>query len=73
MIEMTDQLIPVTQSIISDALGLSTVHTNKTLRRLADRGLIEWRDGGFVVVDVKGLKTAAQWEENKSVQQKPFL
>ena len=73
VIEASNQLIPVTQSIISDALGLSTVHTNKTLRKLVDRNLIEWRDGGFVVVDLKGLKTAAQWEKNKSAQQKPFL
>ena len=54
--------IPITQQHIADTLGLSLVHTNKTIRKLIDRKLILWRDGGCVVVDHDGLKMLARWE-----------
>ncbi|EDL48454.1 putative transcriptional regulator, Crp/Fnr family protein [Erythrobacter sp. SD-21] len=34
--------IPVTQSQIADMLGLSLVHTNRTIRTLDKEGLVEW-------------------------------
>lgn len=34
--------IPVTQSQIADMLGLSLVHTNRTIRALDREGLVEW-------------------------------
>ncbi|OBQ76478.1 Crp/Fnr family transcriptional regulator [Mesorhizobium loti] len=54
--------IPITQQHIADTLGLSLVHTNKTIRKLMDRKLILWRDGGCEVVDAEGLKQLAGWE-----------
>lgn len=54
--------IPITQQHIADTLGLSLVHTNKTIRKLMDRQLIVWRDGGCGVVDIEGLKQLAGWE-----------
>ncbi len=54
--------IPITQQHIADTLGLSLVHTNKTLRKLMDRELIVWRDGGCEILDVDGLMTLARWE-----------
>ena len=54
--------IPVTQQHIADTLGLSLVHTNKTIRKLMDRKLIFWRDGGCQVVDNEKLKELARWE-----------
>ncbi|MBZ9852085.1 Crp/Fnr family transcriptional regulator [Mesorhizobium sp. CA14] len=54
--------IPITQQHIADTLGLSLVHTNKTIRKLMDRKLILWRDGGCEVVDYDGLKKLARWE-----------
>lgn len=33
---------PITQQHLADALGLSLVHTNKTLRKLVSAGLCEW-------------------------------
>ncbi len=35
-------VIPVTQQHVADTLGLSVVHTNKTLKKLAARGLLRW-------------------------------
>jgi CRP-like cAMP-binding protein len=34
--------LPLTQQILADALGLSTVHVNRTLQDLKRRNLIEW-------------------------------
>jgi len=53
---------PITQQHIADTLGLSLVHTNKTLRKLADRRLVSWRDGGYLVKDLDGLMNVARWE-----------
>ncbi|RJT40920.1 Crp/Fnr family transcriptional regulator [Mesorhizobium waimense] len=54
--------IPITQQHVADTLGLSLVHTNKTIRKLMDRKLIVWRDGGCEVVDSDRLKELAHWE-----------
>jgi len=54
--------IPITQQHIADTLGLSLVHTNKTIRKLMDRKLILWRDGGCEVVDAGRLNQLAGWE-----------
>jgi CRP-like cAMP-binding protein len=54
--------IPITQQHVADTLGLSLVHTNKTIRKLADRKLIQWRDRGCTVNDLDGLMQAARWE-----------
>ena len=54
--------IPITQQHIADTLGLSLVHTNKTLRRLIQRKLILWREGVCHVLDAEGLREIAGWE-----------
>ena len=46
---------PLTQQHVADALGLSLVHTNKTLRRLERRGLHTLIDGRLHLRDVKAL------------------
>jgi len=53
--------IPITQQHVADTLGLSIVHTNKTLRKLSDRKLIRWLDRGCEVHDVEGLMQIAEW------------
>jgi CRP-like cAMP-binding protein len=42
---------PFTQQHLADALGLSLVHTNKTLKRLLASGAIRWRGRVFEVLD----------------------
>ena len=54
--------MPITQQHVADTLGLSLVHTNKTIRKLIDRKLIVWRDGGCEVLDNEGLMELARWE-----------
>jgi CRP-like cAMP-binding protein/multimeric flavodoxin WrbA len=50
---------PLTQQHLADALGLSLVHTNKTLRKLERRGLHRVRDGRLQLLDVKALARLA--------------
>lgn len=50
---------PLTQQHIADGLGLSLVHTNKTLRKLERRGLHKISDGRLHLLDVKALARLA--------------
>ena len=50
---------PLTQQHVADGLGLSLVHTNKTLRKLERRGLHRIEDGRLVLRDVKALARLA--------------
>jgi len=50
---------PLTQQHIADALGLSLVHTNKTLRKLERRGLHHIAEGRLFMRDVKALSRLA--------------
>jgi CRP-like cAMP-binding protein len=54
--------IPLTQQHVADTLGLSLVHTNKTIRKLIDKKLVRWLDRGCEVLDVKALVALAGWE-----------
>ncbi|MCV0394086.1 MAG: Crp/Fnr family transcriptional regulator [Rhizobiaceae bacterium] len=54
--------IPLTQQHVADTLGLSLVHTNKTIRKLVLRGLLRWGGGGFEVIDLDGLLSLSRWE-----------
>ncbi|UWR07627.1 Crp/Fnr family transcriptional regulator [Ruegeria sp. B32] len=47
--------LPYRQQDLADALGLSLVHTNKTLRRLKDLGLAEWSNNVLQINDLEGL------------------
>lgn len=65
-------LIPITQQHVADTLGLSLVHTNRTLRGLSQRQLIQWREGGCAVSDIDGLARVAGWEPVKE-KNRPFV
>ncbi|MAQ37591.1 MAG: Crp/Fnr family transcriptional regulator [Thioclava sp.] len=46
---------PVRQQDLADALGLSLVHTNKTLARLRSEGLVRWAQGILELPDLERL------------------
>ena len=52
---------PLTQQHIADALGLSLVHTNKTLRRLSLLGLHELKDGRLRLLNTRALARIAEY------------
>ena len=57
--------LPINQQHVADTLGLSLVHTNKTLRKLYDRKLIEWRDKSVTVLDEAALMKLARFETDR--------
>jgi len=52
--------LPFRQQDLADSLGLSLVHTNKTLGKLRDRQVASWTDGTLQVNDLKALADIAQ-------------
>jgi CRP-like cAMP-binding protein len=67
-----EDTLPVTQQHVADTLGLSIVHTNKTLRKLSDRNLLRWTDKGCLVLDEAGLAAVASWDGDDK-QSRPFI
>jgi len=53
---------PITQAEIGDALGLSTVHVNRSLQELRGDGLIEIGGGALRILDWAGLKKAGEFD-----------
>ena len=53
---------PLTQAEFGDALGLSTVHVNRTLQDLRGDGLITLRNGSVTVLDWDRLKEAGEFD-----------
>jgi len=54
--------LPVTQSELGDALGLSTVHVNRSLQELRGKGLITLRGSVLTVEDWEGLEKAGEFD-----------
>ena len=54
--------LPMTQAEIGDALGLSTVHVNRTLQQLRADSLIEFKSNVVRVLDWRGLQTAGEFD-----------
>jgi CRP/FNR family transcriptional regulator, anaerobic regulatory protein len=57
---------PFNQQHLADTLGLSLVHTNKTIRKLTRLGLVHWKDRTLAVLDEKRLVAIAQYDRDKS-------
>lgn len=64
--------LPFRQQDLADALGLSLVHTNKTLARLRSEGVANWSNGHLTVPDTEALATVAVTDPDP-VQKRPFL
>lgn len=54
--------LPLTQAQFGDALGLSIVHTNRTLQRLRRTGALDWQAGTVGVLDWPLLRELAQFD-----------
>lgn len=57
--------LPFRQQDLADALGLSLVHTNKTLAVLRDRQLASWSNGELQVNSLETLADIAQTDTEK--------
>ena len=63
---------PLTQQHIADALGLSLVHTNKTLARLRAQGLFRIADGRLTLLNPRAIARLAQYFE-KEPARRPII
>lgn len=63
---------PFTQQHLADTLGMSLVHTNKTLKRLMVSKAIRWKDRVFELVDRAALAQIAG-DEVAPRQSRPFI
>lgn len=63
---------PLTQQHMADALGLSLVHTHRTLRRLQVLGLHSWEDGRMLLRNPLALTRLADYAA-QPLQQVPLL
>jgi CRP-like cAMP-binding protein len=64
--------LPLTQPHVADSLGLSLVHTNRVLNRLARRKMIVLKKGEIEVLDRKALSRTANWEPTEPAI-RPFI
>jgi CRP-like cAMP-binding protein len=53
--------VPLTQPLLADALGLSVVHVNRTLRRLQHDGLISVQSRHIAILDYDALKRVSDF------------
>ena len=53
---------PLTQIELSECLGLTAVHVNRTLQELRRMGLIELENRRLTILDLDGLKRAADFD-----------
>jgi CRP/FNR family transcriptional regulator len=63
---------PFTQQHLADTLGMSLVHTNKTLKRLAASGAVRWRDRVFEIIDRAALARIAG-DDGGQHKARPFI
>jgi CRP-like cAMP-binding protein len=64
---LTDRMtffMPLTQELIGDALGLTTVHVNRTFRLLRDDGLISIEDKAITILDFEALSLLSDFENS---------
>jgi CRP-like cAMP-binding protein len=54
--------LPVTQAELADALGLTGVHVNRTLKQLRHEGLITLCGGTVTLLDSEGLKRGGEFD-----------
>jgi DNA-binding transcriptional regulator LsrR (DeoR family) len=54
--------LPLTQAELADATGLTTVHVNRSLKKLRAHGLIRWGKRSVVIEDWDGLQTAGEFD-----------
>ena len=55
--------LPITQSSLADALGISAVHINRVVQELRRRGMIVWDGGRLTISDWPALAALAEFDD----------
>ncbi len=64
LVDGTTFEFPVTQELLSDAMGLSAVHVNRTLMDLREASLINLKGRTLTILDLDVLKSTARFSED---------
>ncbi len=56
--------LPLTQTVIGDALGLTPIHVNRVLRKLRISGVMTLSGGSLVIADIAKLAAIAGFDDN---------
>jgi len=56
--------LPLTQRELSECLGLTVVHANRTLQELRRRGLVELENRRLTILNRRGLETVAEFDDS---------
>ncbi len=64
---------PLSQHMLADALGLSSVHINRVLRVLREDGLLTFQKGEVTIHDFDGLVDLAEFDRSYLDQEGPLL
>lgn len=65
--------MPYRQQDLADALGLSLVHTNKTLAKFRERQIASWSDGALQINDYDQLRDIAMVSDTDHVHIRPLM
>lgn len=63
---------PFTQQHLADALGMSLVHTNKTLKRLFASNAVRWKDRRFEILN-RAVLVQIAGDDVKARRPRPFI
>jgi CRP/FNR family transcriptional regulator len=64
---------PFTQQHVADTLGMSLVHTNKTLQKLTATKTVRWKERRFDLLDREALAEIANYERPEPRARRPFI
>ena len=57
-------MLPLTQRELSECLGLTVVHANRTLQELRRRGVVTLENKQLTILDEKGLEQIAEFDDS---------
>ncbi len=63
-VDGTSFALPITQMDIADVTGLTSVHVNRMLREIRDRGLMTFRNATVEIHDLAGLQRLADFDRS---------
>jgi CRP-like cAMP-binding protein len=58
----TEFTCPLSQFVLADALGLTAIHVNRTLRQMRERKLLSVRKGTVIIHDLPALRKVAGFQ-----------
>ena len=64
--------VPITQGQVADMLGLSLVHTNRTLQALRKAGQVDWMGTGIHIPRLDNVRAMVGFDP-QGLQKRPYI